>query len=279
MKLRTARSIVQISTLGLLFLIPTLNRNGITFITGSLYSLAIGPVWITDPLSGLQATLISLRPDGVLLLSIAVPIAISLLFGRVFCGWVCPQNTLSEIYDYIARRIKIKRPVVQPPSSAPRYVALSISLTAAVILGYPIANLISAPGLISVQIAKFMYEGMFDTELLIISMILVLELFVVRRLWCNYICPVGGLLGLLRTARTMRIVMRLDPNNPCLECRACSDTCGLGLDPTAVDISSLCHNCGDCISACADSKGRKGILSFGFKKTGHFHSGDDASKK
>ncbi len=266
MKLRTARRIVQISTFGLLFLTPILNRNGITFITGSLYSLAIGPVWITDPLSGLQAALISLRPDGVLLLSMALPIVISLLFGRVFCGWVCPQNTLSEIYDYLSRKIRIKRVVIRPPSSAPRYIVLSISLAAAVTLGYPIANLISAPGIISVQIAKFMYEWVFGSDLLLIALILGLELFAVRRLWCNYICPVGGLLGLLRTARTMRIVMRPDPQNPCTGCLACSDACSLGLDPTAQKISSLCHNCGDCIAACAKGADGKSLLSFGFKK-------------
>lgn len=262
MKLRTARRIVQASTLGLLFLIPVLNRKGITFITGSLYSLAIGPVWITDPLSGLQVMLASFRLDTVLLLSMAIPVVIALLFGRVFCGWACPQNTLSEFFDYISRRIRLRRPVVYPPSSIPRYAVLTVALTAAIIAGYPVANLISAPGIISVQITKYMYEAVFGLEILLIVLVLAIELFAVRRFWCNYICPIGGLLGLTRTRGTMRVALREDAEHFCAGCRECANACGLGLDPMAGDIYPLCHNCGDCISACRDRQGSTGPLSF-----------------
>src|SRR5574337_530287 len=76
------RRAVQASTLVLLALIPFLNKKGITFVSGSLYSLAIGPVWITDPLIGVQTVLTATRLDLALLLSMVIPVV---QIGRASC--------------------------------------------------------------------------------------------------------------------------------------------------------------------------------------------------
>ena len=263
MKLKLLRRIIQLLSLALLIAIPLLNLRGIDILMGSLYSLAIGPIWITDPLSGLQVMLTTLTADTTLLLSMLLPVAFALVFGRVFCGWMCPQNLLSEIADYIRSKIGFDRPAKLPPSSMPRYVVLAIMLTLTLILGFPAANLISAPGIISVQISEFIMAGTAGIELLLIGAIILMEFFVIRRVWCNNICPIGGFLGIFRTAKTMKVVYQTE-TDLCIKCGACVKACQLGLNPMGGKIYPLCHNCGDCIAACERATDKKNPLSFRF---------------
>jgi ferredoxin-type protein NapH len=264
MKLKILRRIIQILTILLIIAIPLLNRKGITIIMGSLYSLAISDIWITDPLSGLQIILSTLLADSKLLLSILIPIVIAFVFGRVFCSWACPQNTISEVFDYLSRRFRIKRLLNSTPKALPRYVILAALLLITPILGFPAANLISAPGIISVQTSKIIYEGTVGIEIGLIGIIVLFELFLVRRIWCNYICPVGSLLGLFRFKKTMKVVYREDVEHTCGKCMECVRACQLGLNPMEGRIYPLCHNCGDCIAACEDIKDRAKPLSFRF---------------
>jgi ferredoxin-type protein NapH len=206
MKIRLLRRTTQFATIALLIAIPLLNLRGINVLAGSLYSLAIGPVWITDPLSGLQVLLTTLTADTTLLLSIALPVAFALVFGRVFCGWICPQNLLSEIADYLQSKVGFERPIKLPATALPRYAVLAIIVVLTLIAGFPAANLISAPGIISVQISEYIMARAVGVELALIGVIIFFEIFVIRRAWCNFICPVGGLLGIFRTAKTLKVV-------------------------------------------------------------------------
>jgi ferredoxin-type protein NapH len=259
-----ARRIVQVLTLLLLAIIPFLSKKGFTFVTGSLYSLSIGPVWITDPLIGVQTVLTTMTLDKVLLLSLAVPVVGTLVLGRVFCGWVCPQNTLSEFVDHAAETAGFKRPVVRTPSAGPRYAVLTIIFALLLVTGIPLASLLSAPGIISVQIAQFVTEEIVGLELMLIGIIIVVELFLVRRAWCNYVCPVGSFLGLLRFKRTLKVVLAEDADHVCINCMACSRSCRLGLDPLKGSLYPQCHNCGACIDACDRMRQEKRPLAFKF---------------
>lgn len=264
MKITIFRRIVQILSMLLIIAIPILNRKGITIFLGSLYSLAIGPLWVTDPLSGLQVILTTLTSDSVLLISMAIPVVLALIFGRVFCSFMCPQNTLSELFDYISKKMKIRRVISLAPRAAPRYAIMIILLILVPLSGFPLANLISAPGIISVQISKYIYEGVIGIELTLIGIILVSEIFLVRRVWCNYVCPVGSFLGLFRFNKTMKVVYKEDAEHICGKCLECVKACQLGLNPMEGKIYPLCHNCGDCIVACEEIKDKGKPLSFKF---------------
>ncbi len=269
--IKTFRRTVQISTILFIIAIPILNKKGITVFTGSLYSLAIGPVWITDPLSGFQVIITTLDINKTLLLSILIPVIIAFALGRVFCSYMCPQNTISEIFDRISEKIPpflfigaTRRVVPIITSARPRYVIMIILLVLTPLLGFPVANLISAPGIISVQVTKYFYEETVGIELGLIGIIILSEIFVISRLWCNCICPVGSFLGLFRIKRTMKVVYTQDAEHVCGKCLECVNACQLGLNPVAGNIYPLCHNCGECISACEVMKGKEKTLSFKF---------------
>jgi hypothetical protein len=75
---KTYRRVIQISVIAILIVVPFLNRQGFSFLTGSLYSFAIGPVMITDPLSGFQVIITTLTFDRTFIVSMFIPILITL---------------------------------------------------------------------------------------------------------------------------------------------------------------------------------------------------------
>ena len=263
MRTRPLRRITQLSTIVMLIAIPLLNRNGIDALMGSLYSLAIGPIWLTDPLSGLQVIMTTLSADATLMVSMSIPIVFAFVFGRVFCGWMCPQNALSELFDFLSRKSGFERPFRLLLTPMPRYAVLAVMLTLTLILGFPVANLISAPGIISVQMSDYLMEGAVGLELGLIGVIIIVEFFIIRRAWCNYICPVGGFLGLFRISSTMSVFYRKETDQ-CIKCGECVKACQLGVNPMGARLYPLCHNCGDCITACRRAAGKDSPLSFRF---------------
>jgi ferredoxin-type protein NapH len=259
-----ARRTVQGLTLLFLVIVPVLNKHEVTFISGSLYSLAVGPVWLTDPLIGIQTILTARTADAALLLSMLIPVFLAFALGRVFCSWVCPQNIISEVIDRTAARFHIRRRFAPRPGASPRYVVLGVLFLLLPLAGIPLASLLSAPGIISVQTAQVIYQGTIGLELALIGVIIVAELFLVRRAWCNYLCPVGSFLGLFRTRRTLRVSFEPDAERVCGKCLACSDACPLGLDPLGKGLYPQCHNCGACIDACEEMRTEKKPLVFRF---------------
>jgi ferredoxin-type protein NapH len=266
MNIRRSRTLVQTGSMILIIAIPLLNKNGIDFISGSFYSLAIGPIWISDPLIALQAVLIPLNADYVLLASMIIPLILALLLGRVFCSWVCPQNTLSELVDRAAQSMGKKRLFRQSRNPLARFIVLAFVIIMTPIAGIPLASLLSAPGIISVQIAKLVYEGIVGLEIGLIVLILAAEFFAARRGWCMHVCPIGVFLGLFRTSKTLSVAFIEDGEHVCTKCKECASTCQFGLDPSRETLSFPCHNCGDCIAACAVQHGNKKTLAFSFTK-------------
>jgi len=264
MKITPIRRAVQILSLAAMVAAPLLNSRGISVVSGSFYSVSIGRLWLTDPLIAIQPLLASLRFDAVLLASALIPVGIALVLGRVFCSWVCPQNTLSELFDAVGGRWGFPRFFVLKPETPTRirYAVLTVMLAVTVLYGFPLASLLSAPGIISVQTARFIYEGTVGLELALIGGILLAELFVVRRVWCNHLCPVGSMLSLFRWKRTMRVVMSEETGRTCIRCRECARACQLGLDPMAGHLAPQCHNCGACVDACQGMTGEQKPLSF-----------------
>lgn len=264
MRITPIRRTVQILSLGAMVAVPLLNYRGIAAVSGSFYSLNIGSVLLTDPLIAIQSLLATLRFEAVLLASALIPAGIALALGRVFCSWVCPQNTFSELFDTLSNRLGLARFFTLGSTPLIRYAVLAAILAATLLFGFPLASLLSAPGIISVQTARLIYEGTVGLELTLIGIIILTELFLVRRVWCNHLCPVGSMLGLFKCKKTMKVVLSEAENRLCIHCRECAKACQLGLNPIAGQLAPQCHNCGACIDACRKMTGERKPLSFRF---------------
>jgi ferredoxin len=85
--------------------------------------------------------------------------------------------------------------------------------------------------------------------------------WIVPRFWCRYLCPLGGLLGLLSKFAVVRRHVRLEPvpdsnHKACSACKLCSLRCPTGTIDPGRDFASdpaECTLCLDCLDACPRS--------------------------
>ncbi len=248
---------VQVATLAALFVIPILNILKIHFIKGTFYSLDVGDLSLADPLAVFQAAFAARMISGHMLVSLAVPLLVLALFGRVWCSWFCPYYLLVDWLMALRRRLGLRE--LRRPFS-PRRVRGTVKVrllffSGAVLLagvaGIPLLNLISAPGIISSQMLVLLKFGYLTFEAAFIAALLIGELFIAHRFWCRFFCPSGTCLSLLRPGSGMRVA---PAGGRCTDCGACTAACPMELDPRYDGLNQLCHNCGACIAACPENR-------------------------
>ncbi len=241
-----------------------------------------------DPLVALTAMLAGRVVLAGLALS-GITVVATLLFGRVWCGWICPMGTTLDILKPMRRS---QKNVPKPPSEKWRgikYLLLVFMVVAALfgnqsllfldpitILTRTLANSIwpeVAAGVYAAE--KFLYQfdalwkpldaihqaviyPIFNDTLSVYPLAVPLLLFLAgivalnwwaERFWCRYLCPLGGLLGLLSRFSFFRRVV----GEECTSCAMCSRSCPTGtIDPERGFASdpAECTVCYDCVSAC-----------------------------
>lgn len=91
-RLNRIRQAVQMLTLLLFTAIPILIGFGIDSIRGTLYALSVFGLDVADPLLVLQTILLTKEVYVPLLLAAAIPIALALIFSRVFAVGCAPTT-------------------------------------------------------------------------------------------------------------------------------------------------------------------------------------------
>jgi polyferredoxin len=168
---------------------------------------------------------------------------LTLVLGRVWCGWVCPMGTVLYWTRFKGAIERGER--LSGRWWAVKYVLLVLIL-AAVLLGL-------VPPVLDWMSENAVASGTAITLLLAASvgLNLVADLF-----WCRYLCPLGGALALLARVAPMRRVVRREGHAQCNDCSACVDACPMGcIDPRHgfVNDPGGCTVCVDCLPACTSS--------------------------
>lgn len=208
-------------------------------------------------------------------------IIVSLLFGRIYCSAICPLGVLQDIIARISKWAgkKKKRYSYSPAKNRLRWGILGVTLIGflcGVTLIVGILDPYSAFGRIAVHIFKPLYmwgnnllESVFsrfdnytfyqvDASILSISSFVLAvatfaAIFVLAwkhgRTWCNTVCPVGTVLGLVSHFSLFKV--RIDAAK-CNGCGVCATKCKAACihsKEQAIDYSR-CVNCFDCVEAC-----------------------------
>jgi polyferredoxin len=240
-----------------------------------------------DPLLMLTASLAGRALLAGLFLA-GITLCLTLLFGRVWCGWICPLGTILE---WIGPRRSL-RPQRQGPPEHWRtiknllllvlvFAALLGNLTLIVLDPITILNRTLAtavwPGLRSAvtQLEAFLYQfpplwAVLDAVHAVLVQPLFQQvqpafalsipialLFVglvalnwwAERFWCRYLCPLGGLLGLL----SRLALVRREVNDQCAQCARCTHHCPTATINPSDNFRSdpaECIVCFDCLVDC-----------------------------
>ena len=199
------------------------------------------------------------------------------LWGRWYCSSLCPLGTLQDLAGWLGRRLRLNHGgAARPNRRSWRYGLLGFYVSAMVggmilPLALPdsfacfgrVGNLLFRPALVWVNTflrTRCGWESLtpleghnLPTGLALGTGLLIAALLVTAllrgRVFCNLLCPVGGVLGL--AARWARFPLRLDRER-CVGCRRCANVCKskcIDLDKKAIDFER-CVLCGDCGAVC-----------------------------
>ncbi len=212
-------------------------------------------------------------------LIVAVVLLLTLLFGRIYCSVLCPLGVMQDGFNFIARKVKKSRFHFVPQRRWMRYPLLLIFVVL-LLTGFNALAILIAPysayGRIAANLLQPLY--LWVNNLLatlaeragsyafyhvdvwlksLSSLVIAAATFVVvgalalhrGRTWCNTVCPVGTVLGLVSRVALFRPVINADKCKGCHQCgRNCKASC-IDTENKRIDYSR-CVACMDCISDC-----------------------------
>ncbi len=273
------RRIVQIGALLLFFgLVLLARRQGDTS-----PGIWLQGFFLLDPLVLAMTWLAGHAVPAVLLASL-VTVVLTLLLGRVFCGWFCPLGTLNAI---AGRVLEFFWPRKRAPQHWSRwqltkyYLLVAILVMAGLgvhsgavldplVLLYRTTVVGLLPGAqwiledgsaalgLSEPVRQYLRENVTEVERqAFLGSSLVLGLFflimalnrVQPRFWCRYVCPLGAMLGVLAVRPFLQ---RRTTSAQCNQC----DLCGLSCHGAATGApggqwnAAECFGCLNCTPAC-----------------------------
>ncbi len=188
-------------------------------------------------------------------------IAFAILFGRSFCGNICPFGTLFEFFGKLKKKKLTMREKIDKPLRYLKYVVL-VLIT---VMAWQTATLCFSPYDPYAAFAHIWTGAEVLNEYLIGFIILIIVLglsLIYDRFFCKYLCPAGALYGIISKISPLKI-----KRNPCIDCGKKKKKCPMNIDvanSTTVK-SAECIDCGICVDVCPDSKKYIGFSFFGKK--------------
>lgn len=267
-RLYNARTLVALALLVFFFVAPFIRVNG-------------QPLILLDFLNR-NFVLFGLvfKPQDFYLLVLAILTALvfivqfTAIFGRLFCGWICPQTIFMEM---VFRRIEYlidggpakQRKLREGPWKGEKTVKWLLKQGVFFGISFVISNLLLTYIIGADSLLRIISEPPSEHLLGLAGMLVFTFAFYGVFSWfreqvCTLVCPYGRLQGVLLDANSIQVAYDYNRGEPrakfkrgedragkgdCVMCHACVAVC-----PTGIDIRNgtqlECVNCTACIDAC-----------------------------
>ena len=216
---------------------------------GTTWSGTLFGIKLSDPLAVVGQIAAGKTVYLPFLLTALIPIILTLIFGRFYCGWICPATFIYELNDNLATWLrKAGIPVGRRKLDFRiKYLVLLMGIIISAATGMIAFASIYPPALLGREIYYAIALSGFGSGMVFFLLTLLFDLMVTRRGFCRYVCPGGALYSLLGHFRLFRI--RRDVTQ-CNDCAKCNVVCQFGLDPLRDNFSQECNNCTACIAVC-----------------------------
>jgi MauM/NapG family ferredoxin protein len=248
-----------------------------------------------DPLI-LITTLLSAHAAAIAFFFSLITVVLTLVLGRVFCGWVCPLGTLNNLVGSLRRTKASEKPrnwhrvkyliligviassvlslqpvgIMDPLSLLIRSFSISIFPWFNYAVRSTFDTLYTVNPLGIAAVSEPVYSVLKKTVLtfnqsyyrqgvfigFLFLTVLGLNLLE-KRFWCKYLCPLGALLGLLSRFS----LLKRSVSEGCTECGACGRVCQGAAEPDVKGKwkDAECYYCWNCDDICPNN-----AVSFGF---------------
>ncbi|MDO6758698.1 cytochrome c oxidase accessory protein CcoG [Tamlana sp. 2_MG-2023] len=200
-------------------------------------------------------------------------------FGRIFCGWICPQTIFMEM---VFRRIEYwiegdrgkQMRLAKQPWNAEKIRKKGLKLFIFLLISFIIANVFLAYLIGSDKLIQYIKDGPSNHLSTLVSLVIFTAVFYFVFAWfreqvCIIACPYGRLQGVLLDTKSIVVAYdhkRGEAENgrkkykknedrealghgDCIDCKQCVNVC-----PTGIDIRNgtqlECVNCTACIDEC-----------------------------
>lgn len=202
-----------------------------------------------------------IHPAGLVIFLAAI--ALSLLLKRTFCSWICPIGTLSEGLANIGKKILGRN------FRIPNWLDYALRSIKYILLSFFVFGIFfGMSGADAVAFMNTPYNMVSDVKMLrffqnmsiigitVIGLLLLLSMLF-ENFWCRYLCPYGGLLGLVSVFSPFKITRN---KQSCVQCGKCTASCPnqILVEQAGLVWSPECTGCLTCVQQCPV----KGTLTF-----------------
>lgn len=214
-----------------------------------------------------------------MILGVVFVILFTVIFGRIFCGWICPQTIFLEM---VFRRIEYwiegdrgaQIRLAKQEWNAEKIRKKGLKWFVFLIISFFIANVFLAYLISSDELFKMIEEGPESHQSTLVALLIFTGVFYFVFVWfreqvCIIACPYGRLQGVLLDNKSINVAYdfvrgekeagraKLNKNEDraasgkgdCIDCHQCVQVC-----PTGIDIRNgtqlECVNCTACIDEC-----------------------------
>jgi polyferredoxin len=164
-------------------------------------------------------------------------VVVSFLYGRLWCGWVCPQTLVSDFADSLKKRLQrgCRRLLAGRGGSAISdrlaQTIWAVALLAAALAG---GYVLACYWLDRATVAAAMHQPESDWSAALtaygLAAILAADMFWVRRRFCAHACPYGAFISLLADKNTMAVRYITERDDDCIRCGKCVTDCPMDID-------------------------------------------------
>ena len=203
---------------------------------------------------------------GILFLSMMfllfVIAAMAMIYGRIYCGYLCPQMIFSEAAMSAENNVKrLVRKYVnwdkQKQDLLSRVLFLSGLGVVSVVLAFVFISYFVEPRYLLRRLMMLDITTAAGIAGATTTLITFLDFWLLRQKFCTTVCPYGYLQGILGDGNTLLVHYR-DPQQECIECKKCVRVCEMGIDIRNSPFQIECIHCADCIDACNEILGKLG---------------------
>jgi cytochrome c oxidase accessory protein FixG len=223
-----------------------------------------------------------------ILVSVVFIILFTVVFGRIFCGWMCPQTIFMEMVfrkvEYLIEGDRTKQIKLEKQAWNAEKIRKRITKWLAFFLiSFLISNVFLAYIIGADEVLAYISDGPLAHLTIFIQLLVFTAIFYFVFAWfreqvCIIVCPYGRLQGVLLDNKSINVAydfvrgegeagrkkLRKDENREalghgdCIDCKQCVLVC-----PTGIDIRNgtqlECINCTACIDACDEIMDKSGF--------------------